>query len=154
MNKPTLNETLQVMALEHGSRSETDRLRDVFVDVEKALQSGVSRQSILEVLHQDGFTMSLKMFDKALYRIRKKNKQAGACLSKAESAKAKTMSPPIPELTINDTESDSEKKPHPWAHLQDHAKHTGDRRRNDFSYDPTPDPTKIYVDNPKEPPPE
>jgi hypothetical protein len=62
------------MATEHGSRSETDRLRDVFLSVEDALQSGVSRKAVLEALHQDGFTMSLKMFDKALYRIRKSNK--------------------------------------------------------------------------------
>lgn len=36
--------------------------------------------------------------------------------------------------------------PHPWAHLGKDAKGTGDRRRNDFTYDPTPDPTKIYPD--------
>lgn len=71
MTKPSLSETLRKMATEHGSRSETHRLRDVYIDVEKALQSGVSRKAILEALHQDGFTMSLKMFDKALYRIRK-----------------------------------------------------------------------------------
>lgn len=74
MTKPSLSETLRKMATEHGSRSETDRLRDVFLSVEDALQSGVSRKAVLEALHQDGFTMSLKMFDKALYRIRKSNK--------------------------------------------------------------------------------
>lgn len=75
MTKPSLSETLRKMATEHESRSETDRLRDVFLDVENALQSGVSRKAVLEALHQDGFTMSLKMFDKALYRIRKANQK-------------------------------------------------------------------------------
>lgn len=144
MNKPSLNETLRVMAQEHGSRSETDRLRDVFVDVEKALQSGVSRKAILEALHQGGFTMSLKMFDKALYRIRKKNKHIGTGLPRAESVQAKVISPTNPVPTKNDIESDSEKKPHPWAHLQYQAKHTGDRRRNDCVHNSVPDREKIY----------
>ncbi|WP_050549451.1 hypothetical protein [Pseudomonas sp. BRG-100] len=71
MTKLSLSETLKQMAGMHESRSETDRLRDVYADIEMALQSGVSRKAVLEVLHKDGFAMSLKMFDKALYRIRK-----------------------------------------------------------------------------------
>jgi hypothetical protein len=67
----TLSETLDAMANAHAGRSETARLRSVFTQVEKALQSGVSRQAVLDALHQDGFTFSMQSFQKALYRIRK-----------------------------------------------------------------------------------
>lgn len=53
------------------AKSETARLRDVLGDVEKALASGVSRGAILETLHTKGFTLSLKGFESALYRLRK-----------------------------------------------------------------------------------
>lgn len=72
MTNPSLGETLRNMASNHENRSESARLREVYADVEHALDSGVSRKAVLEVLHADGFTMSLKMFDKALYRIRSK----------------------------------------------------------------------------------
>jgi len=85
MSKQSLSETLQKMAADHVDRSETDRLRDVFADVEKALKSGVSRKSVLGALHQDGFTMSLKMFDKALYRIRRANRLNGVPELNAEA---------------------------------------------------------------------
>ena len=71
MTKQSLTEALQQMATWKDDRSETARLRDVYEEVETALQKGISRKAVLEALHKDGFTMSLKMFDKALYRIRK-----------------------------------------------------------------------------------
>lgn len=74
MPKPTLVETLNELATAQTGRSETSRLRDVFPEVERALAAGVSRQAVLDALHQDGFTMSLKTFEKALYRIRKRNR--------------------------------------------------------------------------------
>lgn len=60
------------MAEAADGRSETSRLRAVLPDIERALAAGVRRQSILDALHQDGFTMSMKTFEKALYRIRKR----------------------------------------------------------------------------------
>jgi hypothetical protein len=54
------------------SRSETARLREVFHDIEAALAAGVSRNAILETLHEQGFKMTLKSFESALYRLRKK----------------------------------------------------------------------------------
>lgn len=74
MSNPTLAETLNELATAQIGRSETARLRDVFPEVERALAAGVSRQAVLDALHQDGFTMSLKTFEKALYRIRKRNR--------------------------------------------------------------------------------
>lgn len=63
---------------------------DIYADVENAIQCGVSRKAILEALHQDGFTMSLKMFDKALYRIRSKNKLSGNPAQAKQGALLKT----------------------------------------------------------------
>lgn len=141
MTKPSLSEKLQKMASEHGSRSETDRLRDVFIDIEKALQKGVSRKAILEALHQDGFTMSLKMFDKALYRIRQKNKLNDIPIPRKESVLATPTQPISHELINNSIESASDKTEHPFEHL---STRTSDRRREAFTYNSIPDRGKIY----------
>lgn len=74
MGRSTIEERLHELATSSTGRSETDRLRDVFTSVEKAIAAGVGRKAVLEALHADGFTMSMKMFDKALYRIRKETK--------------------------------------------------------------------------------
>ncbi|WP_440057884.1 hypothetical protein [Pseudomonas fragariae (ex Marin et al. 2024)] len=71
MSRPTLSEKLQEMARNHGSRSNTARLRDVFDDVEAALTAGVSRDAVLAALNDDGIAMTKQTFDKALFRIRK-----------------------------------------------------------------------------------
>lgn len=54
-----------------STRSETARLRDVFDDVEAALNSGVRREAVLATLQQNGFTMTMASFKSALQRIRK-----------------------------------------------------------------------------------
>ena len=71
MSKSRLADTLQQMAEAQTGRSETSRLRAVLPEIEQALAAGVRRQMILEALHQDGFTMTMRTFEKALYRIRK-----------------------------------------------------------------------------------
>ena len=72
MNKNTVAEALRALATSDKSRSETARLRDVFDDVEIALKAGVSRATILETLHDQGFEMTAKSFESAIYRLRKK----------------------------------------------------------------------------------
>ena len=71
MQKDKVTEVLRSLATGDKNRSETARLRDVFDDVENALQAGVVRTAILEALNAQGFTMTLKSFESALYRIRK-----------------------------------------------------------------------------------
>lgn len=71
MANSKIEERLHELATSSTGRSETDRLRGIFLSVEKAFAAGVGRKAVLEALHADGFTMSMKMFDKALYRIRK-----------------------------------------------------------------------------------
>ncbi len=74
MHGNSVAEVLRALAIGDKSRSETARLRDVFDGVEAALSAGVSRAAVLEALHGQGFTITAKSFESALYRIRKKKK--------------------------------------------------------------------------------
>ncbi len=75
MTKPSVADALRELATGDQNRSETARLRDVIDDVEAALDAGVSRAAVLEALHTQGFTMTLKSFESALYRIRKQRER-------------------------------------------------------------------------------
>jgi len=77
MQKNSVIDALRALATGEKARSETARLRDVFNDVEAALSAGVSRAAILETLHSQGFTMTLKSFESAIYRIRQREKKGG-----------------------------------------------------------------------------
>lgn len=72
MSKDSVVEALRALATSDDRRSETARLRDVFDEVEGALNAGVSRAAILETLHGQGFTMTAKSFESALYRLRRR----------------------------------------------------------------------------------
>jgi hypothetical protein len=84
MDKNSVAEALRALAGGEG-RSETARLRDVFSEVEAALAAGVSRSAILQTLHEQGFTMTAKSFESALYRLRKQ--QRAGQLGKANAAR-------------------------------------------------------------------
>ncbi|CAH2813089.1 MAG: hypothetical protein CBARDMAM_7403 [uncultured Caballeronia sp.] len=75
MTKTSVADVLRELAKGDKSRLETARLRDVIDEVEAALAAGVSRSAVLEALHGQGFTMTLKSFESALYRIRKQRGQ-------------------------------------------------------------------------------
>lgn len=78
MDRNSVADVLRGLAEGDKARSETARLRDVIDEVETALAAGVSRAAILEALHSQGFTMTLKSFESALYRIRRqRNKEGG-----------------------------------------------------------------------------
>lgn len=62
---------LRALASDDKQRPETARLRDVFDDVERALQAGVKQAVVLAELHELGFTMTMASFKSALQRIRK-----------------------------------------------------------------------------------
>lgn len=74
MKKENLVEALKKLETSDENRSETSRLIDVFDNVESALGSGVHRTAVLAALHSQGFKMTLKSFESAIYRIRKKRK--------------------------------------------------------------------------------
>lgn len=75
MTKTSVAAALRELAKNDEHRSETARLRDVIDDVEAALTAGVSRPAVLKALHEQGFTMTMKSFESALYRIRKQRKK-------------------------------------------------------------------------------
>jgi hypothetical protein len=78
MDRNSVADVLRGLAEGDKARSKTARLRDVIDEVETALAAGVSRAAILEALHSQGFTMTLKSFESALYRIRRqRNKEGG-----------------------------------------------------------------------------
>lgn len=64
-------------------KSDAAKLREVIDSIEQALSSGVRRKKVLETISESlGISMSLKTFEKNLYRIRKNRKSENL---KAES---------------------------------------------------------------------
>lgn len=73
MSDSGLSEALKELATS-TDRSDSARLRTHIDEVEEALASGVSRAKVLELLRSRGFTMTMKGFESALYRIRKQRR--------------------------------------------------------------------------------
>lgn len=69
---------LRALTEDTSARSETARLRDVFDEIEAALNAGVRREAVLATLHESGFTMSFTGFKSALQRIRKERVEASS----------------------------------------------------------------------------
>lgn len=99
MQNNSAADVLRALAQGDATRSETARLRDVFGEVEGALAAGVSRAAILEALHGQGFTMTPKAFESALYRIRKARAKQG----QAKSAPASPAAPAAPSRPTTPT---------------------------------------------------
>ncbi len=97
-------EVLLAMAKGDKNRSETARLRDVFAEIEAALNAGVRRSAILEALHGQGFTMTLKSFESALYRIRK---QGSKIDSPPVVPPAVSSPPPVSPEAVNTIPADN-----------------------------------------------
>lgn len=76
MQGNSVAEVLRALAISDKARSETARLRDVVGEVEAALSAGVSRAAVLAALHGQGFTMTPKSFESALYRLRKQREKS------------------------------------------------------------------------------
>lgn len=99
MTSNSVAEVLQALAKGDKARSETARLRDVFDEVETAINAGVSRAAILAALHEKGFSMGMRSFESALYRIRKERaNQSTAKTEKVEkpSAAKQVVKPAAP----------------------------------------------------------
>jgi hypothetical protein len=113
MTKTSVADVLRELAKGDKSRSETARLRDVIDEVEAALDAGVSRSAVLEALHGQGFTMTLKSFESALYRIRKQRVKDTAG----------TPAAPIPAPLGRDQKPAA--APEPDANINEQSKETG-----------------------------
>ncbi|NYS39797.1 hypothetical protein F2S88_01885 [Pseudomonas syringae pv. actinidiae] len=70
-------EALAELAQDNKARSYTAQIRDLYDVIENALDSGVSRTVIHQKLVDTGLAISLRHFDQALYRIRKRHKRGG-----------------------------------------------------------------------------
>ena len=95
MEKEAAATALRSLAEGTGNRSEAARLRDLLPDIEATLQAGVKRSAVLEALHAQGFTMTMKGFENTLYRLRK-NKAKAAPTPAAEIQQTTQGSTPAP----------------------------------------------------------
>ena len=87
-------EALRALVTSGSKKSETARLRLVFDEVERAFAAGISRESMLETLHAQGFTMTLRGFDTVLYRLRKERESGKVKKPEAVRVHASTVTTP------------------------------------------------------------
>jgi hypothetical protein len=118
MDNKRITEALLSLASSDENRSEIARLRDVFDAVETALSAGVSRVAILDALHRQGFSMTLKTFDNAIYRIRKRNKQVQE-MGDARLAKMHRQNQELAEHNKNRLPVENEATPLTGSHHPD-----------------------------------
>jgi len=80
ITSPTASDRLKALATASSRRSKTARLKDLMPDIDHAMQSGVPRSEILQILSASGLEMTMNYFDVARRRIKK--------LSTASSSKS------------------------------------------------------------------
>lgn len=98
MKKMSLGEKLEALA-QGEERSQIGRLRGVLDQVERALGAGVPRKKILETLHEEGFTFTLRSFDSALRNLRREREKKGVTSPKenpSPTQAVRTSLPPVP----------------------------------------------------------
>lgn len=72
MDQQKLKSQLLDLATQGEKRvTKMDKFRDVFPFIEKAVQAGISRQQILDLLNGDGYGMTMASFKSYLQRARK-----------------------------------------------------------------------------------
>ena len=71
MTSPTASDQLKALATTSSKRSKTARLKDLMPDIDHAMQSGVPRSEILQILSASGLEMTMSYFDVARRRIKK-----------------------------------------------------------------------------------
>ena len=72
MSSKAISEKLRELSKKTLKRSMAARLRDLSDEISEALKNGVGREEIVKVLAEDGLIVTLKNFDMALHRHRKK----------------------------------------------------------------------------------
>ena len=72
MTKNSVADALRELAKTDKNRSGAARLFELIDEVEATLKAGVRRETVLKTLNDNDFKMTLKSFESALYRIRKK----------------------------------------------------------------------------------
>ncbi len=70
MDDQNISKKLEALA-KGKNRSDTAKLRDIFDQVEAALEAGALRADVYAALKESGFKFTLESFELAIYRIRK-----------------------------------------------------------------------------------
>ena len=78
MDDNNISEKLKLLA-KSKNRSATSRIREIFDQIEAALQAGVRRKDVHKALNEDGFEITLESFELAIYRIRKERGKQQKC---------------------------------------------------------------------------
>ncbi len=74
MSKSKITEVMQTLSQGSANRSAIARIREIFGEIEIALQAGVKREAIWEALQNEGYKMPLKTFESAINRIKKERR--------------------------------------------------------------------------------
>ena len=77
LDSAIIHQQLQTAATHDPTRSQTARLQDYLDSIEAALNSGVSRASVIQILSANGFVISLNSFASALRRVRQRRARMG-----------------------------------------------------------------------------
>ncbi len=72
MSAKEISQRLRALASDDTCRSKAARLRDVFEDVEAALEAGVAMSKVMDALERHGLKFTLFSFQTTLQRIRRK----------------------------------------------------------------------------------
>lgn len=89
MDDNNISEKLHVLA-KSKNRSATARIREIFDQIEIALQAGVRRKDVHKTLNENGFEITLESFELAIYRIRKERK-GGVALPNASQESSSAL---------------------------------------------------------------
>jgi hypothetical protein len=74
MAKLKITEVMQELSQGSENRSAIARLREIFGDIEVALNAGVKREAIWEAIQNEGYKMPLRTFESAINRIKKERR--------------------------------------------------------------------------------
>ena len=96
MTRQAISEKLAELRQSDSGRSQTARLADLLPEIEATLASGVSRQAVLDQLNESGFNLTLKGFETALSRLRKRARTAGQPRPSSNLAASSVPAPAAP----------------------------------------------------------
>lgn len=95
-----IHQLLQTASATDPTRSQTARLLDYLDSIETALNSGVSRASVIQILSANGFEISLNSFASALRRVRQRRARMGLHNSRSVQSPRKTLAHPSGESAV------------------------------------------------------
>lgn len=132
-DRQNIIESLRALSI-GPNRSVTARVREIFDEIESALQAGVRIKDVHKVLADNGFGGTLRAFEVAIHRIRKARTGASSKHATVPTQTAQKSSTPILAQTTTSTIKD--KKPladDPLQRNKEKAKQYTPDAHDDFS---------------------